>query len=454
LATVTSTSAPGQANAGRKLDAVALLTLYLVLLMAIPSALVVAPLGAAGGPATLLAVALMVWYLLTRLHPGLALDTGRQPVRVAGIIFFCSMLTAYISANRHFLARLQQNGADRGIILAVGWLAVLLIAADGIDQEQRLTTLLNRVVTGATALALIGIAQFGTGINVTRYIVIPGLTFNQAPTDLLVRSGFNRPSATTAQPLEFAALMVMALPLAIHFARFAPAQARLRRWLKVAAIGAAIPTTVSRTALIGLAITAAVLLPTWPRNYRRRAYAALLAAGVALLLAVPHLLSTFATLLGQIATGSASTDSRTTAIGEALPYIAQHPWLGTGFGTFLPQTYFFTDDEYLSSLITTGAIGLGCLVALFATGWFVSRRLRRRSGDAEVRDLAQSLAAAIAVSAACFATFDVFSFAITAGLTFLFIGCAGAALRLLGGPPEPASQAVGLPVPGPADGPD
>jgi hypothetical protein len=423
---------PATARAGPagRIDAAGLLTFYLFLVMAIPSALVFAPLGAAGGPATIFAVLLMGSYLVMRIHPGLDLDTGPQPARVAGILFLCSILAAYISGNQYYLSSTARNGADRGIISAVGWLAVLVVAADGIDSAGRLKTLLSRIVTAATALAVIGIGQFLTGLNVTRYIVIPGLTFNHAPVDLLVRGGFHRPTATTAQPLEFAAVMVMTLPLAIHQARFAPVELRLQRWLKVAIIGAAIPMTVSRTALIGLAITAIVLLPTWSRDNRRRAYAALLVTGAGLLIAVPKLLGTFVTLFTQIVTGSASTDSRTTAIGESLAYIAQHPWLGRGFGTFAPQTYFFTDDQYLSSLITTGVVGLFCLGVLLGTGWFVARSLRRRSRDAEVRDLAQSLAAAIAVAAACFGTFDTLGFAVAAGLTFVLIGCTGAACRL------------------------
>jgi polysaccharide biosynthesis protein PslJ len=417
-------------SARRGPDTVALLTFYLVLLLAVPTSLVFAPLGAAGSPATLFAVLLMICYLMMRLHPGFNLGTNPQPVRAAGAIFLCSVLASYVSANRHYLPRAEMNAADRGIISIAGWLAVLLVAADGIDHADRLKKLLSRVTTGIMILAIVGIAEFFTGFDVAKYVSIPGLSLNRIPTDTLIRGGFSRPFATTAQPLEFAALMVIALPVAIHQARFAARELRSRRWLKVALIGMAIPMTVSRTALLGVALTALVLLPTWPRTHRRRAYAALLACGLVLILAAPSLLGAFGTLLSGVAHGSASTNSRTTAVAQGLAYVSQHPWLGRGFGTFLPQTYFFTDDEYLSSLITTGIIGLGCLAALFVTGWLVARAARRRSGDAESRDLAQSLAAAIAVAAACFATFDVLSFTMAAGLTFLIIGCAGAALRL------------------------
>jgi O-antigen ligase len=431
----------------RRLDAAALLSLYLFLLAAIPSSLVFAPLGAAGGPATLLSVALMIAYLLMRIHPGFDIDRGRQPVRVASMFFLCSIVVAYAAANLHYLPKAEENGADRGIISAVGWLAVILVAADGIDRLDRLKILLDRVSTATTGLALIGIAQFFTGVNYTKYIVIPGLTSIQAPTDLIVRGGFNRAVATTAQPLEFAAVMVIAFPLALHQARFAPNAIRSMKWLKVAVIGAAIPMTVSRTALVGLIVAGVVLLPTWTRRHRRRAYAVMLVVGAVLFVGVPQLLSTFATLMAQIFAGSSSTDSRTSAIGQSLPYLAQHPWFGRGFGTFPPQVYFFTDDQYLNSLITVGAVGLCCLGALFVTGWLVARSLRRRSIDAEVRDLAQCLAAAVAVAAACFGTFDVLSFASAAGLTFLIIGCTGAAWRLCQVKAAAQSSSHGLPEP-------
>ena len=62
--------APGQVTAagkpaGRRIDAVTILTIWVVLLMAIPASLVVAPLGAVGGPATIFAAVVLVFYLVT-----------------------------------------------------------------------------------------------------------------------------------------------------------------------------------------------------------------------------------------------------------------------------------------------------------------------------------------------------------------------------------------------------
>jgi O-antigen ligase len=125
-----------------------------------------------------------------------------------------------------------------------------------------------------------------------------------------------------------------------------------------------------------------------------------------------------------------SNISRTSAFTEAKPFISQHPWLGQGPGVFLPQTYFFTDDQFLNSLISTGVIGLLALLALFATGWFTARSARRATSDPETRDLAQTLAAAVAGAAVSFTTLDALGFPIIVGLTFLIIGCVGALWRL------------------------
>jgi O-antigen ligase len=428
-----ATLLPGQgAEAGRparRIDAVTLLSCYAFLLMAIPSSLVVGSFGAAGAPAALLAVAILCWYLVARQHPGLGLDRGRQPVRGAATIFAGAVVAAYISASRHAVPAAQQSGADRGLLVLAGWVGVLALAADGIDQADRLRTLLRRIVMLATAMAALGVVEFCTGVDLTKFIVLPGLSVHQQVTDLVSRNGLVRVTATTGQPLEFNAVLAMSLPIALHQARFAPAALRVRRWLQAALITAAVPMTGSRSAFFGLAVICIVLFPTWHRRDRLRACLAGLAAPALAWLVKPSLASSFTALFGQLGTDRSSL-SRADAYSEAVPYIAAHPWLGQGFQTFFPQTYFFVDNQYLTSLLETGFLGLLALVACFATGWFTARSARATAADARTRDLGQCLAASIAVGAVCFASFDALSFSIAAGLFFLLLGCVGAAWRL------------------------
>ena len=439
--------APGRVTAagkpaGRRVDAVTILTVWLVLLMGIPASLVVAPLGAVGGPATIFAAVVLVFYLVTWLHPALAPAGGRQPVRAAAILLACAVIATYVSANRHIMPSLERNGIDRGIILICGWLGVLVMASDGIPSMERLKKLLGRVVIGATAMATVGITQFFTGLDATQYIIIPGLKEQTLNTDLLSRNGLNRPSATAAHPLEFAAVLGMALPIAINRARFAPPGKRAVRWTQVGLISAGLPMTVSRSAVLAVLAVVFVLLPTWPKVERRIAYV-VMALGVAgLFLLVPGLVKTFRALFATLL-GDTSTASRTGAFSKAMPYVFQHPWLGHGFGTFFPATYFFTDDQYLLTIIELGAVGLFALLALFVVGLVTAQRARRATKDPETRDLGQCLTATIAVAMVAFGTFDALSFNMAAGLTFLFLGCTGAAWRLLR---KQGAQPDGYPV--------
>ncbi|MGH3188255.1 MAG: O-antigen ligase family protein [Streptosporangiaceae bacterium] len=415
----------------RRIDAVTLLSCYAFLLMAIPSSLVVGSFGAAGAPAVLLAVAILCWYLVARQHPGLGLDQGRQPVRVAATIFACVVVAAYVSAARHAVPAAQQSGADRGLIVLAGWIGVLALAADGIDRADRLSALLRRIVILATAMAALGVIEFCTGVDLTKYIVVPGLSVHEQLTDLVSREGLPRVTATASQPLEFSAVLAMSLPIAIHQARFAPAALRVRRWLQVALIAVVMPMTGSRSAFFGLAVICIVLFPTWHRSDRRRAYLAGLATPALAWLVKPSLVSSFTALFGELGTDQSSL-SRADAYSEAVPYLTAHPWLGQGFQTFFPQTYFFVDNQYLTSLLETGVFGLLALVACFATGWFTARNARARAADAQTRDLGQCLAASVAAAAVCFASFDALTFSIAAGLFFLLLGCVGAAWRLAG----------------------
>lgn len=414
----------------RKLDAVTLLTFYLVLLMAIPQALQFAPLGGIGQPSTVLAFVLFGVYLLAWLHPASTLDRDRQPIRVVGVLWYSAIVAAYVSATQHLMPTLEQNAADRGLILASGWLGILVLAADGIDSMDRLRTLLRRIVLGATAMAVLGMTQFFTGLDAANYILIPGLSSQEPFTDLLGRGSFRRPSATAAHPLEFAAVLAVCLPLAIHQARYAPPGLRLRRWLQVALIAGTLPMTVSRTAFLGLIVGLIAVLCTWPKRDRRLAYLVVVGSTLAMRAVVPGLLGTIRNLFLGIGT-DASAQERNLAFKLAAPFIAQHPWFGRGFGTLLPLSYFFTDDQYLNSLVETGVIGLLALITLFIAGWSVARSTRRLVNNEEIRHLAQCLAASVAVAMVSYATFDALGFEIAAGLTFLLLGCVGAMWRLM-----------------------
>ena len=288
---------------GRQRDStIALLSFYLFLLMAIPATLVFGPLGAAGAPSTLFALLVSIIYLGMWLRPG-SLARGRQPMRLVGIIFTCSMVASYAWANRQLLPVLEKNSADRGLMFVFGWLGIMLLAADAIGSADGLRTVLRRQVFGASAVAVLGVFEFFSGIILTNYIKIPGLHYQADVTDLMTRGGLSRIYSTTSQPIEYGAVLVMTIPFALHQARFAPPDKRGRRWLQVGVLALAAPLSVSRSAILALITLLVVLLPTWSRKERRSAYAAIAVAIVGFLVFVPSLIPTIVNLVVNISGG-------------------------------------------------------------------------------------------------------------------------------------------------------
>jgi hypothetical protein len=278
-------------------------------------------------------------------------------------------------------------------------------------------------------MAVLGIAEFAFGTDLTKYVTVPGLATHLQVTDLMTRFGLTRANSTAAQPLELSAVLAISLPLAIHQARYATERLRRRRWLQAGIIAAAIPMAVSRSALIALAVMAVLLVPTWPVRERRWAYTGLGACAACLWLIAPKFVATFGKVFGQLGSDT-STTSRADALSLAGPLIGAHPWLGIGLATFSPQQAFFVDDQFVTSLIETGVIGLLAVLSVFVAGWYVARKLRAKALPQRTRDLGQTLFAAVSVAAIFFASFDVLSFSIASNLFFLIVGCAGAAYRL------------------------
>ncbi|MEZ0071487.1 O-antigen ligase [Planotetraspora sp. GP83] len=418
---------------GRKfpvaIDAVTVLSLLVVALVLIPSRYVVGPLGGSGTPANLIAVLAFIWYCASISTERSTPLKGRQPIRTSILIYVCAILASYVAAMNRPISGEEMQAANMALLPVIGWCGIALLAADGITTKERLDTLIRRFVVGATFVGIVGIIQFATAFDLSQYLAFPGLKVNGTFISLYNRDGFNRPTSTTIHPIEFSATLAMALPLAIHYLLYGLGG---RRWVKrlcVAVLAVAVPLTVSRTAVLGMAVCFIVLMPTWPRAWRHTAYVALLMFTGAMSVAVPGLLGTFKRMFFGMGDDSSAT-ARTDDYAAVARYFSEHPLFGRGVGTFLPHTYRILDNQYLATLVETGAFGLGAVLLIFLSGWVVARRSRRKSDDPETRHLGQALAASIAVFAVTCGTFDAFSFPVAVSIAFLLIGCAGALWRI------------------------
>lgn len=412
-----------------QVDAVTILSLFIVTLSVLPARFVLGALGAAGTPAGIMAVLCLGWYLAAMITPKTTPIQGRQPVRGVVVFFCCAILATYATTMGRSLPTTELNGADRGLILLMGWSGLALLAADGIGRLDRLEAVRRRLVTGGGFIAFLGIVQFFTALDLATYLALPGLTSNSTGPAVLHRDGFNRPMSTASHPIEFGVVMAILLPLALHGVVHAEPGKRGRRWLPVILILMALPMTLSRSAILGLLVVGLCLLPIWPTMWR---LASLLVVSVTMVFvhaAIPGLLGSITGLVTSFSSDS-STTSRTSAYGAVAQAISQRPWFGRGFGTYDPHIYRFLDNQYMGSLIETGLVGTAALIVVLMSGWFLARSARRATSDPALQHLAQCLAASSMVAFVSFGTFDALSFPMVANLAFLIIGCCGALWRL------------------------
>ncbi|HVS50239.1 MAG TPA: O-antigen ligase family protein [Candidatus Dormibacteraeota bacterium] len=424
-------------------DAVSLLSLTIATAFILPARYAVVGLGPAGVPAVLIGLFALFWWFAAQASPESGVAHGLQPIRIALLIFGCACLIGAAAAFAHPLSGSETNQVERTLITYGAFFGVAFLAADGIGSRERLDTLMRRLVWAGVFLGLVGILQFVVRIDPYAHLQIPGFQ-EWIPTSsaAFLRGAFQRAIGTTEQPIEYASVLTALLPIAVHYAMQAPRERRLRDWIAVAVILFAIPLSVSRTALVGLAVGLAFLAAAW--SWRRRLNALLLAVlgFLAARIVAPGLVGTFYSLVV-----NSSQDNSIIGRTDRYPLIERlfyaSPIYGSGLGRDRPSLPF-VDNQYLSSLIDGGTIGLVALLVLLVIAISTARGARHRSTDPSTRSLGQAMAASIAVVFATFVTYDGLSFRVASLILFIVIGASGALWRLVQSPaPAPELVATG-----------
>ncbi|HET9051685.1 MAG TPA: O-antigen ligase family protein [Candidatus Dormibacteraeota bacterium] len=417
-------------------DAVTILTIYVFFLMGLPSGVNITPLGPIATPAVVMGLLALLWWANARLSPRLGMAGGFQPMRIPLFLLGAATLVSYAGAVSHPIADdVVSRAADKGVILCAAALGIAFLAADGIDSQERLDTLLRRVCLGASLMAVLGIVQYLTtfDINVV-FQQIPGVAPDATLSGIAQRSILRRVEATARHPIEFGVVMAMILPIALHYFMHSPSGRRKNvAALEVVLIGVGLLLSVSRSAILGAVVAGVYLGLAW--NWRQRlnglVASAIFVAGA--WMAFPGLIGTFSYLI--LSAGSdPSITGRTNRYDAIGGFIAQSPLIGRGFRVFGAQNLLITDNQYLNLLIEIGVLGLCAWILLFLVGVFAARGAYRRTTDPAAAHLSQALGASVLVLAVTFATFDALYYQMDMGLLFLVLGCCGAMWRLHGGP--------------------
>lgn len=418
--------APGLAGTRRVGDAVTMLTVYLVLLLAIPSGVVITALGSLGRPSLIWGLVLLVWWAVARLQTkGFDTRPVSQPVRFAFMVLFLLILVSFATAMLRGQPDDQVSPALGAVVRVLSWAGVLLVAVDGIRTMTDLSRMVRRIGIGAGLLATLGLVQFFTGDGLVDFFgTIPGLSMTGG---IQERAGVIRATGTAIHPLEYATAINTALPLVIAAAitrgfRSDRSHGGLGWWLPVGLITVSSLVAVSRSAIIGFAVAAISMIPAVPVRFRGIVIGAGAAFAAAVFALVPGLLSTTLALFSGMATDP-STQSRTTGLQRIPEFMSTSPLVGSGFGIFLPRYYIF-DNQWVLIAIEVGILGLLAFGAFFGAGIWSARRARR-SETRDLRLLGHALAASLFNVAVLFAFFDGLSFPIAGGVLFLVAGLCG-----------------------------
>ncbi|MBB5642774.1 O-antigen ligase family protein [Cryobacterium roopkundense] len=409
-------------------DATTFLTVYVVLLLAIPSNRSLADLGNAGALSVIWGLGAGVLWVIAWVQRSRPEPPQLRPVRVAVLVFSVAAMASYIAAMTRALPPDEVSVADTGLIRLLAWFGILFIAHDGITTLDRLLTLLRRLVVAAGCLGALGIAQFATKLSFVDLLPLPGLSITEGYASVETRGGLVRAAGTATHPLEYSLVLAAILPIALTLALRERHRSFLARWLPVALILIGLLLSGSRSAVVGILAGALVLLPTWSRLIR----VSLALAGAALLgviylaspLAITNLRYMFLAVFDD-----PSAASRTSSLDLFSQLFLLNPVFGRGFGTFLPQ-YRILDNQYLLLLLEIGVVGLAAFVFLAVTAAVCAVRSGLRQSNPALHDMGFALAGSVASAGVLLALFDALSFPQSAGLLFLLFGLCGAFWRL------------------------
>jgi hypothetical protein len=200
----------------------------------------------------------------------------------------------------------------------------------------------------------------------------------------------------TIHPLAVAMMMALALPFAVM--GLLESKERRQRWLYAIAVGLMLGgalATQRKTSVVAPAIGALVLFA-----YRPKAVLRLLPVGL-LLFALIHVAAPGALggvtdqLKPQNLFGVLSTKDRQSDYGAIKPDVIKHPIIGRGYESYDQKKYRILDNQYLTTIIGTGVLGVLAYLSVFLTILLLAHRVAR-TGDPERAPTAIAAGAAIA----------------------------------------------------------
>jgi len=390
----------------------------------IPPALVLAgPLASNGWPARLLVFALAGAVLLGWLRGPLAGRRRTSPAEAGCWILLLGVVVSFGAAQLRLLSGAEFAGSIR-VALVMLPLTVVALGIASLGDSGKADMVLTYILVGAAVSSVIALAQYVVPFDVAESIRPPGFVAREFA-GMSDRAGFVRVQGTATHPIEFGVLSSALVPIAIHFARFAPsALLRHLALLLTGVLSMGLLLSVTRSAVVTIAVAMVVYAMCLSVRERLNLLLVALAALVLVRATVPGLLGTITGFI----LGAEQDDSVTARLDDypvVDKFFAQSPWVGRGLGTFLPDEYILLDNQYLMSLMEGGIVLLAATIAFFVLAVASARGAAMRATSRAEASRAYAVAAAVSSIAVSGLLFDLFSFAQVTAVLFLLVGIAG-----------------------------
>jgi hypothetical protein len=418
----------------------------------------------APGPVKLEPYRLLVILLAAALLLGVVAGTRRiQTCRLgAALLTLCASAIVSLAVNySSFTERLLGTEATKAATYLLTFPIVFVLVASGVRSRADVERCIKAIVVGGAVVAFAAIIETRTQYNVFNHLrtLFPFLqdTGERASE---VRNGALRAEASAQHPIALGVALSLCLPLSL--ALMTRVRDTGRRILfgtcgLVLVIG--MVATISRTAFLALAVMVLIgliverrrLLRLWPL-----AFVLLIAAHTVLPGGMGRLYHSFFPKGGitseQSGRAGGVGSGRLADISPALKLVQSHAYFGTGdplppppdleqqpaqTADATPPDPIIFDDQYLTSLVGHGIVGLGAV--LWLLGAIVFRLVRASRRARGQLPLLSACTAAVAGFAASMLTFDAFAF-VQCSIFFFAIAALGLRLASFSGLDTPGKK--------------
>lgn len=319
----------------------------------------------------------------------------------------------------------------------ISFLLVFYVLVSLLRKLGDIDALVKFLAGGGAVLGFFALVEARVGFNPFNHLnhVLPflKLTDTSLSADQVSRGGRLRVYGSAQHPIAFGAFLVVLIPLALYLAR---TRGQRRWWIATGLLTMAAFATVSRTSILMLLVAAIVIVVLRPgdaKQVRRFILPALVLIHIALPGTLGSIKEAFLPKGGLVAQQSNVQvgSGRVASFGPAVAEISHQPLFGVGFGTRVvdigQQNAYVLDDEWLSTALETGLLGI------FAWAWLFVRYIRRlgRAARADTSDrgwLLAALTASIASFAVGMAFYDAFSFIQVTIAAFILLALGAAAM--------------------------